>query len=165
MIQLTPARIEHKDDCVEIMNSALSEGKNGHQEILEGIDAEEWFKSLHSNSLNLVVATKNDRVTAWASLTEYREGRKAFLDAQEITFYVHPDFQRKGLATSLVDYLEDEARQKGIQNLIAILLGDNFPSIELLLSKGYEEWGRMPGVANTVDQRVDHLYFGRCIKN
>ena len=49
----------------------------------------------------------------------------------------------------------------GIEIIVALLLGSNAPSMNLLLKFGFEEWGRLPGIAEIDANRYDHLYMGK----
>ena len=47
-----------------------------------------------------------------------------------------------------------------LPTLVAILLGDNLASIGLLKKLGFEEWAKLPAVADFDTREVDHVYYG-----
>ena len=49
----------------------------------------------------------------------------------------------------------------GIEIIVSTLLGSNAPSMNLLLKFGFEEWGRLTGIAEIDANRYDHTYIGK----
>jgi len=70
------------------------------------------------------------------------------------------DRKRWFAARDLDRYPVSVAPDHGFSVLIAILLDKNVASIALLRKFGFEEWGRMPGIAKIEKQVADHLYYG-----
>jgi len=161
MHHLRPAVLKDGSEITRIMNIAIQEGQNGYVNQLKNIIADNWFNTLYNNSLCLISVEIDSLIVGWGSLTEYRGGRPSFDGTLEISFYVDPKFKRQGIGNSLVMHLEQEARKMKIETLIAILLGDNMASINLLKSHMYSEWGRMPNAAVMAGSSVDHLYYGK----
>ena len=57
--------------------------------------------------------------------------------------------------------LEQRAQARGVEVLIAILVGSNCPSIGLLKKFGYTEWGRLPQIVHFSSHHTDHLIYGK----
>ena len=100
---------------------------------------------------------------AWASLSRYRLGRGAFKETAEISYYVATDFKRLGIGTELLEFSISESINLGYTALVGILLEANIASIELLKKFDFEEWGRMPKIAEIDGSRYDHIYMGKHI--
>ena len=130
---------------------------------LEPVGMEErklWFLS-HKPGLHPVFVAENDeRIVGWASLGPYREDRQALAHVAEVSYYVDELARGKGVGSSLLNHAIQMAPDYGFSVLIAILLNRNPASIGLLQKYGFEEWGRMPGIAKINDQLADHLYYG-----
>ena len=122
---------------------------------------ENWLKEHSKEKYPIYVAENDAEIEGWCSLSPYRYGRSAFDKTAEISYYISETHRGKGIGTALVDRAISDCSRLGIEILVAILLGSNVPSINLLLKFGFEEWGRLPGIAEIDTNRYDHLYMGR----
>ena len=122
---------------------------------------ENWLKEHSEERCPIYVAENNAETEGWCSLSPYRYGRSAFDKTAEISYYISETHRGKGVGTGLVERAISDCSRLGIEILVAILLGSNAPSINLLLKFGFEEWGRLPGIAEIDANRYDHLYMGK----
>jgi L-amino acid N-acyltransferase YncA len=120
----------------------------------------EWFKQHNTSQYPVFVAVENNVVIAWISLSPYRSGRQALRYTAEVSYYVHKDHQRKGIASSLMEYVIENCKKFTIKTLIAILMAHNINSIHLLKKFKFEEWGRLQKVLDIDGNEFDHLYYG-----
>jgi L-amino acid N-acyltransferase YncA len=129
---------------------------------LEAVGMEErrhWF-ALHDPARYPVFVALEEELVGWVSLGAYRESRQALAHVAEVSYYVDELARGKGVGSSLLKHAIHVAPGFGFSVLIAILLNRNPVSIALLDKYGFEEWGRMPGIARIEDQLADHLYYG-----
>jgi L-amino acid N-acyltransferase YncA len=119
-----------------------------------------WFTSHEPAHFPVFVAVDEEKIVGWVSLGPYREDRQALAHVAEVSYYVDEKVRGKGVGSSLLDHAQKVASEYGVSVLIAILLNRNPASIGLLLKFGFEEWGRMPGIARIDEQEADHLYYG-----
>ena len=123
-------------------------------------EREHWF-AVHDPALYPVfVAVDEQRVVGWVSLGPYREAREALAHVAEVSYYVAERERGKGVGSQLLGHSISVASDYDFSVLIAILLNRNPVSIGLLEKFGFEEWGRMPGIARIDELLADHLYYG-----
>jgi phosphinothricin acetyltransferase len=145
----------------DIYNHAISHGFQTADTELISIDKrEQWFKNHNVDQYPIFVIEKQDKVVGWLSLSAYRAGRKALSTIAEISYYLNPEFQGQGIGNKLVKFAIDKAPDYNFENLVAILLGSNLPSIKLLGKFNFQKWGTLPQVAVFDGIKVDHLYYG-----
>ncbi len=120
----------------------------------------EWLAAHDRAKYPVFVAEAGGFVVGWCSISEYRPGRKALRHTAEISYYVHENYRRLGVASRLVAHAIRECPKLGIKTLVAILLDINQPSVHLLEKFGFREWGRLPKVADFDGRECDHLYYG-----
>lgn len=146
---------------VVIYNQAIKAGrKTAHLTVFQTEERLDWFKSHSTRQYPIFVAELENKVLGYSSLSPYRAERLALSGTAEISYYVHFDYHNQGIGTTLVNKTLEHAREIGLEKLIAILLNENEASIKLLNKSGFQEWGKMPGVAKFGEDRLDHLYFG-----
>ncbi len=120
----------------------------------------EWLAAHDPARHPVFVAQSGNVVVGWCSISEYRPGRGALRHTAEISYYVHEDYRRLGVASKLVKHAIRECPRLDIKTLIAILLDINVPSVRLLDKFGFRKWGHMPDVADFDGKECSHLYYG-----
>lgn len=157
-----PARPEDLPAIVAIYNQAVAQ--RGATADLEPVTVEgrrAWFEAHGSEDWPITVAEIDGEVAGWCSLSPYRPGRMALRRLGEISYYVHADRRRCGVARALIGRAMEVAPSLGLEFLVALLLEVNEPSRTLLESCGFEAWGLLPDVARFDDVTCGHLYMGR----
>jgi phosphinothricin acetyltransferase len=150
---------------VEIYNQAIKEG--GRTTDLDVFSVDQriaWFESHTPGHFPLLVAKDNQQLLGYLTLSPYREGRKAVRHTVEVSYYVHYDHHRKGVASQLLRHAVALCPALNIHHLIAILVGSNQASIRLLEIFGFAQWGCFPNIIEVGQEKMDHLYYGRAIK-
>ncbi len=112
-----------------------------------------------------LVGTSEDAIVAVANYVRLRDLRTA-----EVAFAVGDEFQRRGIATRLLEQLAGHARSVGIEEFIAEVMLDNSPMLRVFADAGFETQresslgtaevrlflGRTESLVTRVDER-DHL--------
>jgi L-amino acid N-acyltransferase YncA len=117
-----------------------------------------WFEQHSAKTYPIFIAEENGQVIGWCSLSPHRPGRKALRTVAEISYYIHKDHRRKGLADKLISYTIEAAKKLEFKNLISILLDANTTSIYILEKYGFEKWGHLPEIA-----QIDEIICGQYI--
>ena len=144
-----------------IYNQAVNQGFcTAHLEPVTMEERRQWFTLHDPEHFPVYVITQEGRVLGWISLGPYREGRQALAHVAEVSYYVDEVERGRGLGSGLLSHALRVAPDFGFSVLIAILLDKNPASMGLLLKFGFNEWGRMPGIALIHGQKADHLYYG-----
>jgi phosphinothricin acetyltransferase len=82
-----------------------------------------------------------------------------------VSYYVHFDHHRRGVASKLIAHAIDMCPVLNIKTMFAILLDSNQGSVHLLEKYGFTKWGVMPKVADFGGEEVGHLYYGLRVYN
>ena len=157
-------RIAQQEDLphiIEIYNQAVHQRFcTAHLEEVGMKEREHWFTAHDPTLFPVFVAVDEEKVVGWVSLGPYREDRQALSHVAEVSYYVDENERGKEVGSTLLSHAIQLAPDYGFSVLIAILLNKNPASIGLLNKFGFEEWGRMPGIARIGDHEADHLYYG-----
>lgn len=156
------AEIEDLSAVVEIYNQAIRTGQRTADTTPFLVESRlGWFNAHTPEKYPLFVAVDDEEIIGYLTISPYREGRKAFLSTAEVSYYIHFEYHRKGVASQLMNHALDRCPSLKIKTLIAMLLGSNGGSIGFLEKYGFSEWGRMPAIAEFEQNKVDHLFYGK----
>lgn len=150
---------------IEIYNQAVLEGeKTADTEQVTVEERKDWL-SLHlSKRYPILLADLNSQIVGWCSLSPHRPGRKALEKTAEISYYIHTNYRRQGIASTLITASIETAKQNGITNLFSILLDLNKHSITILEKFGFEKWGHLPKIAEINSKVCGQFIYGKHIE-
>ena len=149
---------------VEIYNHAVDEKfATADTEYVTVKSKMDWFSQHSKKTYPIYVAEEDGQIIGWCSLSPHRPGRKALRTVAEISYYIHKDHRKKGVANSLINFTIEKARKLGFKNLITILLDLNRPSIYILEKFDFEKWGYLPDVAEIDGTICGQFIYGRKI--
>jgi len=164
---MTIRRATSKDysEIVKIYNHAVDEKfATADTQHITLESRKDWFAQHSPDNYPIYVEEENAEIIGWCSLSPHRPGRKALRTVAEISYYIHKDHRRKGVASSLINYTIESAKSLGFKNLISILLDLNKPSIYILEKFGFEKWGHLPTVADIDGVICGQFIYGKKLK-
>lgn len=163
-IQIRTAERADLSSIVTIYNQAVPthlSTANTTPYTVEGRKA--WFIEHDPEKRPIFVATVDDRVVGWCSLSWYRPGRAALRFTAEISYYVDTALQGRGIGSSLIRNALQACPSLGIKNLVAVVIDRNKGSRRLLEKMGFEQWGFLPRVLDFDGDECGEYYFGKRI--
>jgi len=127
----------HYDAVIEIYEHGIATGNATFQ--AEAPRWEEWDKS-HLNNCRLVALDDNERVMGWAALTPV-SGRCVYAGVAEVSVYVHPRDQWKGVGKKLIEELIRQSEEQNLWTLQAGIFPENKVSLKLHEQLGFRKIG------------------------
>ncbi|MGM0546295.1 MAG: N-acetyltransferase family protein [Bacteroidota bacterium] len=159
---ITPARPEHLPTINAIYNQAVADGfRTAHTTPVSLAERKEWFANHPQDTYPIFVYLDDNSVLGWLSVSTYSKNRQALKEVVEISYYTDYDHHNQGIASALMKHGLQFCTQFGYRIAVAILVGDNQPSIALLEKFGFSEAGRIPDGLNFGGEFRDHLYMYR----
>ena len=73
--------------------------------------------------------------------------RPAYSITAEISLYLQPSSQQKGLGKKMLAFAQDQALNLGVETLVGLIYDINEPSLRLFAQAGFERVGYLPRVA------------------
>jgi phosphinothricin acetyltransferase len=138
-----------QDDLVEILriyNYAVEHTTAVFEYRLHTIEMRrEWFRAKQAASLPVLVADEAGAVRGFATYGPFRAW-PAYKYSVENSVYVDPAVHRRGIGSSLVGAVLDEARARGLHVVMAGITSDNGVSLRLHERLGFKEVAHIPEV-------------------
>ena len=96
-----------------------------------------------------------DGVLAGYCYLTYFKKREAYNSTSELTLYLKPEFTDKGIGKKVLHFLEEDAKKRGLKNLLAIITGSNLHSIALFEKAGYFKCAHFKNVGQKLGEILD----------
>jgi phosphinothricin acetyltransferase len=110
-----------------------------------------WFHERDPGRRPLWVAEAGDgRVVGWLAVDDFY-GRVGYEGSVQIGAYVARAHRDAGIGTALLEHCIERAPGLGVATILSYILADNGAPIAICAAHGFEEWGRLPGVAQVGD--------------
>jgi len=132
---------------VEIYNSSIASRRSTADTEAVTIESRlQWFRKHHPEFRPLLVYEQEEKVVGWISFEDFY-GRPAYQRTAELSIYIAPENQGKQLGKRLLRAAEEIAPELGLHTLVGYVFAHNTPSMRLLQAHGFQEWGRLPDIA------------------
>jgi len=120
-----------------------------------------WFAE-HNANRPLWVAEADSTIVGWLSFQSFY-GRPAYRATAEISVYIAPDQQRRGIGRALLAKAMDAAPLLALKTFLGFIFGHNEPSLRLFEEFGFQRWALLPRVAELDGIERDLVIVGRRI--
>ena len=100
----------------------------------------DWLQSKRTANCPIMVAVNNTEVVGFATYGPFRAW-PAYKYTVEHSVYVASTSRRRGIGRALVNEIVSEARRNQMHNVIAGIVSDNLPSLDLHRSLGFVDVG------------------------
>ncbi len=155
------AQIDDLGAIDEIYNQAIdSRISTAHMDYYSRAERESWFYDHSEANYPLFVAVKNSKVVGYGSIDPYRKGRRALNKTALISYFVDRRYHRHGIGLALAEHALTLCPDRGIRNVIAIIMERNVASVNLLQKLGFEKWAYLPMVADYEGVEMGQIYMG-----
>jgi L-amino acid N-acyltransferase YncA len=109
-----------------------------------------WFHERDPGRRPLWVAEVDGTVAGWLAVDDFY-GRVGYEGSVQIGAYVDRAHRHAGIGTALLEHCIQRAPGLRIAAILSYILADNDVPIAICAAHGFEEWGRLRGVAQSGD--------------
>lgn len=157
ILTLRPAGAADLAAINDIYNHYVLHSTCTYQETPETIeDRRQWFRQ-HGDAQPVIVAERGGSVAGWGSLSAFH-ARSAFRHTLENSIYIHPQHQRRGIGTLLLQELIRRARTLGVHAIIAAIEAEQPASLALHARFQFEPVGHLRQVGFKFGRWLDLIY-------
>ena len=124
----------------------------------------EYFDKLYyaAEQIAFFVAVHNKKVIGFGMMRPFREG-DAFAQSAVITYFIMPEYTGHGLGKKFLELLEQEAKSKKVNNILAHISSKNEPSLKFHKKYGFTECGRFLRIGKKHGEEFDMVWMQKFI--
>jgi L-amino acid N-acyltransferase YncA len=160
-----PAGEEHLPGILAIYNHAVAHTTAIWNDVLVDLENRRtWWRGRTDAGFPILVAVEGDAVLGYASYGPFR-AFDGYRQTVEHSVYVGEAARRRGVASALVQALEERARAQGMHVLLGGIAADNEASLSLHAKLGFVETGRMPEVGQKFGRYLDLVFMQKLLTN
>jgi L-amino acid N-acyltransferase YncA len=157
------ATVEDLPRILEIYNTWISGASSiGDAESALVAEELEWFAGHEREKRPLWVLEEDGLIAGWSALSSFRDG-PIFARTVEVSIFIAPEYQRRGLGRYLLGRVMESCPALGINALLGFVMVNNLPSNRLFESLGFARWGLLPGTASINGVRSDLVIYGKAL--
>lgn len=161
-INIRPASAHDAADCLEIYKYYINETTVTFEEKPPTVDEFEERILRVLKDYPFLIAEFNGKTVGYAYLDKYNE-RSAYRFTADLSVYLDRDFRGTGTGSKLLTTIENEAKAKGIKNIISIITEENTPSVLFHEKHGFVKRGRMLKVGFKFGKWLDVLFYQKTL--
>lgn len=153
---------EDKDAILSIYNYYVENGFAVYREDQQGNEFFQGFKEIAKGYPFYVFVIPDNKVIGFAFLHSDRK-EHSFNRVAGITYFISPDYTRKGIGRNLLETLINEARKTGIETLLASISSKNRRSLNFHKKNGFRECGKFLRIGKKFGKDFDVVWMQRFI--
>jgi len=154
LLKIRKANLDDLKDITDIYNYAILKTNATFDTKPKALDdREKWFKK-HGKKNPIIVAEQDNEIVGWASLSEYST-KCAYSDTAELSLYIKPEHQEKGIGKQLMEKIIEEGEKAGLHAIISRITDGNKVSIHLHEMFGFEHIGVLKEVGLKFGKKLD----------
>ncbi len=148
---------KYRREVIDIFNYYIENTDNAFLETKMSYDFFDIFLKYSSGYPAIVVSDAAGTTIGFSYLRPYNP-IKAFRRTAEITYFILPQYTRKGIGCSILDYMAEEAKKMGIDSFLAGISSLNRASIDFHIKNGFKECGRFERIGTKFGREFDLIW-------
>lgn len=105
---------------------------------------------------------QNGKIAGFGMLRPFK-AQEVFSHVAEATYFLRREYTGRGLGTSLLEFLENEAKQRDITHLLVSISSKNVGSLKFHEKIGFRQCGLFQGVGRKNDHTFDMIWMQKMI--
>ncbi len=154
-------RNSDKNDFIKIFNYFIKNSMAAYGEEKIPDEAFNFFRK-STEKFGFYVIECNEEVVGFGFVRPYNSV-KSFDRAAQLTYFILPEYTRKGLGSRFLTLLTEKAKEKGVDTLLAHISSENERSLQFHKKQGFTECGRLKRIGTKFGKDFDVVWMQKFI--
>ena len=150
------------EQVIDIFNYYIINGFAAFSEEVVNYRAIKILKEMTAGFPFMVIEAESGKLGGFAFMRPYHRA-DTFKRTAEITYFILPDYTRKGLGEQLLNRLTTEAKKRSVDSILASISSHNEPSIRFHEKNGFVRCGRFESIGKKFGQDFDVIWMQKRI--
>jgi phosphinothricin acetyltransferase len=159
---ITPTSEEDRIPIMDIFNHYIEHSFAAYPENRLPYEAFDMFLQMSKGYPRGTIKEEKGNVIGFGMLRTHNP-MPTFLQAAEVTYFIHPEHTGKGLGTKLLAFLERAGRERGFKTILANISSLNPRSVGFHQRNGFKECGRFKKVGKKNGQEFDTVWMQKML--
>jgi len=148
---------DDRDAVVGVFNYFVENSFAAYPDKKVGPEIFDLLKNISRAGAFYVAESPGKEVVGFA-LLRHHQVAEAFKKAGEITYFIIPEHERRGLGARLMDIIAADARAAGVETLLANISSLNEVSLNFHFKQGFKECGRFQRIGQKFGRDFDVIW-------
>ncbi|MGA1863432.1 MAG: N-acetyltransferase family protein [bacterium] len=153
---------EYRKPVIDIFNYFIENSFAAFPEIRVDYDFYDKILNMSRGYPSVVVKDNIENVIGFAFLHAYHP-IETFKRVAEISYFIMPEYTRKGIGKNILDRFYDNAKILKIDSILACISSLNEKSIRFHLKNGFKECGRFKNIGRKFGMDFDVIWMQKII--
>jgi L-amino acid N-acyltransferase YncA len=159
---LYPISINDREPVIDIFNYYVENSFAAYPETKVPYEFFDMLLKMSDGYPRVTARDKGSRVIGFGMLRAHNP-MPTFSRVAEITYFIGPEHTGKGIGTSMLKYLVEEARKKNITSILASISSRNQRSIAFHEKNGFKECGRFQNIGRKNGEVFDVVWMQKML--
>lgn len=150
-----------RESVISIFNYFIENSMAAYSDKKVSDELFDYFKNNSVSNCFYVIEYKNE-IVGFSSLRKHHRA-DTFNRTCELTYFILPDYTRLGVGSKLLEIMIKNARDNGIETLLASISSHNERSLRFHEKHGFKECGRFERVGNKFGKDFDIVWMQKFI--
>ena len=156
-ITISPIANEDRKPIIDIFNYYIANSFAAYPESEVPYEAFDFFLQMFQGYPTGTVKNKKGGIIGFGFLHAHNP-IPTFSETAEVTYFISQEYTDKGIGKNLLHYFEEEAKKKGIKNILANISSLNPRSIDFHKKNGFTECGCFRNVGKKKGKVFDTIW-------
>ncbi len=153
---------EDSVQVIDVFNHYIQNSFSAYSEESISYDAINIFKEMTKGYPFYIIEANLKKIVGFAFLRPYNR-LEVFKRVAEATYFILPEHTRKGLGKKLLDMIIKDAREIGIDSLLASISSLNETSIQFHYQNGFHQCGHFKLIGKKFNQDFSMIWMQKFI--
>jgi phosphinothricin acetyltransferase len=156
-IKLKRMSAEDRTEVIDIFNYYIDNTYAAYPEKRVGYEFYDMLLQATKGYPAFTLCDEDEQVIGFGFLRSFHP-MPVFKRTAEISYFLKQEYVGKGLGKILLENIIREAKEQGIDNILASICAINEPSIQFHLKHGFKECGRFQSAGKKKERDIDILW-------
>ena len=155
--KLEKMKRQHGEAVIDVFNYFVTNSYAAYTDEIVGYEFFDVFSRMAHGYPSVVVKDDGGEIVGFAFMSAFHFAQ-SFGKTAGISYFILPSHTRQGVGKAILDRFEEQAKEMGVESLLANISSLNPDSLSFHEKNGFEECGRFRDVGTKFGKNFDMIW-------